>query len=78
MGLAASAEDFGLPLAFFWRRARLWLIPLAVAFHLAILLSRNYAFLNLPQLLVFVAWEVLRSRRARTKAARLTPSAAGV
>jgi hypothetical protein len=67
MGIAALAVDFGFVFAFFSRRARAWLVPAAVAFHLGILVTLNYLFLNLPQLLVFVDWE---GRRRRPSAAQ--------
>jgi hypothetical protein len=43
----------------FSKTARLLLVPLAVVFHVGILLSMNLAFLNVPQLLVFVDWDVV-------------------
>lgn len=65
MGITAMAVDFGFIAAFFSRRARPWILLAAALFHLAILVSLNYAFLNLPQLLIFVDWErASRSRRA--------------
>jgi hypothetical protein len=65
MGIAALALDFGFVLAFFSRRARAWLVPAAALFHLAILVTLNYLFLNLPQLLLFVDWDALRRRTRR-------------
>ena len=44
-----------------WKRARKIYVPLAAAFHVGIFFSMNIAFLNLPQLLVFVDWERLSS-----------------
>jgi hypothetical protein len=64
MGIAALLLDFGFILAVFWRRARAWLVPAAALFHLAILVTLNYLFLNLPQLLLFVDWAGLRRRPA--------------
>jgi len=43
----------------FSKIARRLLVPLAFVFHLGILLSMNLAFLNVPQLLVFVDWNVV-------------------
>ena len=40
-----------------WKRARKVYVPLAAMFHLGILFSMNIAFLNLPQLLVFIDWD---------------------
>jgi hypothetical protein len=76
MGIAALGLDLGFCAALFSRRARLWLVPAAVAFHIAILFTLNYAFLNVPQLLLFVDWEGLRRRIAAGRA--LTPASAGV
>lgn len=45
-----------------WKRARKIYVPLAAAFHVGIFFSMNIAFLNLPQLLVFVDWEWLARR----------------
>lgn len=43
----------------FSKTARRLLVPLALVFHLGILLGMNLAFLNVPQLLVFVDWDVV-------------------
>ena len=59
IAIGAVAFDFGFIFAVFSRRARTVLLPIAVAFHVGILLAMNIAFLNLPQLLVFVDWEAL-------------------
>jgi hypothetical protein len=56
MGVGALAMDFGLGLALFSRRARRFLVPAALLFHLAILLTLNYAFLGTPLLLLLVDW----------------------
>ena len=53
----------------FWKRARKLYVPLAVAFHLGILFTMNIAFLNLPQLLVFLDWEWLSERLRRNRRA---------
>lgn len=67
----------------FSKTARLLLVPLAVVFHVGILLSMNLAFLNVPQLLVFVDWDVvaawLKGKRtylsgSRVRAPILPPS----
>jgi hypothetical protein len=67
--LAAAALalvlELGFILVLFWKRSRTWFVPLMVLAHLGILLSMNIAFLNVPQLLVFVDWEALRSRWRR-------------
>jgi hypothetical protein len=43
----------------FSKLARRVLVPLVALFHLAILLSMNLTFLNVPQLLVFADWDVV-------------------
>jgi hypothetical protein len=62
MGAAALALDLGFVAALFSRRARRWLVPAAVVFHVAILLTLNYAFLGAPLLLLFVDWTRARRR----------------
>jgi hypothetical protein len=56
MGIAALAMDLGFILVLFWRRSRWVLLPAAVLFHGAILVTQNYAFLSVPLLLVLVDW----------------------
>jgi hypothetical protein len=56
MGIAALAMDLGFILVLFSRRSRRVLLPAAVLFHAAILVTQNYAFLSAPLLLVFVDW----------------------
>ena len=65
MGVAALAMDLGFMVALFSRRARRVLVPAAVLFHAAILVTQNYAFLSAPLLLVFVDWGP-RVSRGRT------------
>lgn len=62
MGVAALALDLGFAAALFSRRARRWLVPAAAVFHLAILVTLNYAFLGAPLLLLFVDWGRARPR----------------
>jgi hypothetical protein len=68
VALSAVALDLGFILAVFSSRLRLVLVPLAALFHLGILVSMNIAFLNAPQLLVFIDWDALarRFRAARS------------
>jgi hypothetical protein len=66
MGIAALAMDLGFVLVLFWKRSRRVLLPAAVLFHAAILVTQNYAFLSAPLLLVFVDW----GGRAERPAAR--------
>ncbi len=65
-GVGALAIDLGFIAALFSRRARLWLVPAAVVFHAGIFFTMNYAFLNTPQLLIFVDWDAVRARIARS------------
>jgi hypothetical protein len=60
-----------------WKRARTIYVPLAAAFHVGIFFSMNIAFLNLPQLLVFLDWEWLTERLRGNRPVRV-PEPAGV
>jgi hypothetical protein len=70
MGALALALELSFVAVVFSRSARRWLVPAAVALHVVILLTMNYVFLNLPQLLVFVDWSALRAKGARLTAPR--------
>jgi hypothetical protein len=56
MGALGLAVDLGFILVLFSRRSRWVLLPAAVLFHAAILVTQNYAFLSAPLLLLFVDW----------------------
>jgi hypothetical protein len=56
MGIAGLAMDLGFILVLFWKPSRKVLVPAAVLFHAAILVTQNYAFLSAPLLLLFVDW----------------------
>jgi hypothetical protein len=56
MGAAGLAMDLAFVLVLFSRRSRWVLLPAAVLFHAAILVTQNYAFLSAPLLLLFVDW----------------------
>jgi vitamin K-dependent gamma-carboxylase-like protein len=59
-----------------WKQARKVYVPLAAAFHVGIFFTMNIAFLNLPQLLVFLDWDWLTNRVHGNRAApRPEPSA---
>jgi hypothetical protein len=64
MGALGLAMDLGFILVLFSRRSRWVLLPAAVLFHAAILVTQNYAFLSAPLLLLFVDWGP-RTRRTR-------------
>ena len=66
-GCVAVALNLGFWTVLFWRGARKVLVPFALLWHLAILLTMNIAFLEAPLLLLFVDWEWLRARTARTR-----------
>src|SRR5262249_17846401 len=68
----ALALDLGFIVVLFSRAARRLVLPLALVAHLAILLGMNIAFLNVPQLLVFVDWAWLLGPRGR--AALVSPA----
>jgi len=63
VAIAALTFDLVFIVTLFWRRSRVVLLPMAVAFHAVILFAFNIAFLNFPQLLVFVDWEWWGLRR---------------
>ncbi len=67
--VATIAFDLGFILVLFFRWARWVFLPTAVLFHAGIALSMNIAFLNLPQLLLFVDWERLPTIGARLRGA---------
>jgi hypothetical protein len=56
MGVSALTLDLGFVAAPFSSRARRLLVPAALFFHLAVLVTLNYAFLGAPLLLLLVDW----------------------
>ena len=74
MGIAALAMDLGFIVALFSKPSRKLILPAAVLFHAAILVTQNYAFLSAPLLLVFVDWaRVSRSTKPSRQARRQPP-----
>lgn len=69
MGALALGLDLAFVAALVSRRARRWLVPAAVLFHLGIVFTLNYVFLYLPLLLVFVDWEAVSRGRDGVKGA---------
>jgi len=67
VAIATMGMDLGFIVAVFWKRSRLVLVPLALAFHLGILLATTIYYLNWPLLLVFVDWDWVRQRLARAR-----------
>ena len=65
---AALLLELAFILVLFSRRARWWLIPLALAFHLGILFTMNLTFLSAPLLLIFVDWDRVCGRRGEAAA----------
>lgn len=63
VAVGAMVMDFGFVAGLFWRRAWIVTLPAAVTFHAGIYVIMGIAFLNAPQVLVFVDWERLRRRR---------------
>ena len=57
--------DLGFVASLFCAPARRLLVPAALCFHLAILVTLNYAFLGTPLLLLMVDWSSLVRRRAQ-------------
>jgi hypothetical protein len=73
--VTAMAINFSFWIVLFSRRARGVLVPLALAWHLGIMLAMNIAFLEAPLLLLFVDWAALRERlRGRAPAAGPVPA----
>lgn len=67
VGIGALLIDLAFVLAVFWRRGRPWIVAAAAIGHVGILLAFRIAFLNLPQLLIFVDWSALGRRWRRWK-----------
>jgi len=63
MGASALAFDLGFVTALFSARARRLLVPAGLFFHLAILVTLNYAFLGAPLLLLLVDWQHVERRQ---------------
>jgi hypothetical protein len=72
MGILGLAMDLGFIVVLFWKRSRRVLLPAAVLFHAAILVTQNYAFLSAPLLLLFVDW----SRATATRSPAAAPARA--
>jgi hypothetical protein len=68
MGVGTLVFELGLVTVLFSKIARRVLVPLVALFHLAILLSMNLTFLNVPQLLVFADWDVVAAWVKRHRA----------
>ena len=76
LGIAALLLDLGFVAVLFSKRARRVLVPAALVFHAAILVTQNYAFLSAPLLLVFVDWSphAARGRARPAEAPSTTPA----
>jgi hypothetical protein len=61
-GIIGVGIDTIFILAVFFPRWRKWIVPEALAFHLAVLMSFNIFFNNIPQLLIFTNWPWLRCK----------------
>lgn len=57
IGVGTLVFEIGFMVVLFSPMARRVLVPMAALFHVAILVSMNLVFLNVPQLLVFADWE---------------------
>jgi hypothetical protein len=64
IGAATVVMEWTMPLALFWRPSRVVLVPVALAFHVGVLLSMNIHVPEAWLILVFVDWTGL-SRRLR-------------
>jgi len=63
VAVGTLAFDLSFIVVVLWKRARIVYLPLALVFHAGILFSMNIAFLNVPQLLLFVDWDRLTTSR---------------
>ena len=77
VAIGSLSLDLTFIVVLVWKRARKIYVPLAAAFHIGIFFSMNIAFLNLPQLLVFLDWDWLTERLRGNRPARI-PEPAGV
>jgi hypothetical protein len=76
IAIGALTLDLTFIVVLVWKRARKVYVPLAAAFHVGIFFTMNIAFLNLPQLLVFLDWDWLANRVRGQPAARAPEPAA--
>lgn len=70
IGVSALAFDVGFITVLVWPRLKPWLVAMAFLLHVGIVLAMNIAFLNVPQLLIFVDWHALVQRCARWRHGR--------
>jgi len=68
VGAGTMVMEWLMPLALFWRPSRLVLVPVALAFHVGVLLSMNIHVPEAWLILVFVDWAWLSQRLRRTRA----------
>ncbi len=72
IGAATVVMEWTMPLALFWRPSRVVLVPVALAFHVGVLLSMNIHVPEAWLILVLVDWTAL-SRRLRRMPATTQP-----
>jgi hypothetical protein len=74
LSLAAGIIGMGIDLIFivavFFPRSRRWIIPEAFLFHVAVVLTFNIFFNNIPQLLIFVNWPWAAEKLKRLRSSR--------
>lgn len=68
IGAATVVMEWAMPLALFSRRAARWLVPIALLFHVAVLLTLNIHVPEAWLVLVLVDWDALTRRWRRTPA----------
>jgi hypothetical protein len=71
IGAATVIMEWSMPLMLFWKRSRLLLVPIALVFHIGVLLTMNIHVPEAWLVLVFVDWESLQ---ARVRGHRYEPS----
>ena len=62
IGVATVVMEWLMPLMLFWRRSRLVLVPVALVFHVGVLLAMNIHVSEAWLILVFVDWVAVADR----------------
>jgi hypothetical protein len=65
LGAGTLALEWGFIVVLFWRRARAWVLPATLIFHVVLLLTINAHVPEVWLLLVFVDWDAWRRRWVR-------------
>ncbi len=65
LGAATVAMEWVMPVMLFWKRSRLVLVPVALAFHVGVLVAMNIHVPEAWLIIVFVDWDSVRARLRR-------------